>query len=152
MMVAFQMWLGNCVSGCESPLIFFSQALSCWWTHLGDLRGREPTSSYLSLKKMIPTALIFTILYPARVMLLLVYSMSTWRSTMGLWGILSGIYLETQHGPGIGQNWPLVLSGLTFTRYAISFHVLMYHLSSQNTVLYHYQTLYKKCWYFFIWM
>lgn len=134
MMVTFQVRAGSSVSGCDRPLIFFSQAPSCWWTRLGDLRDREPTSSYLSSKKMTPTALIFTTLYPARVILLPGYSMSTWRSITDLWGTLFGIYLETQTVHGTGQSWPSVLSGLTFIRYALyfSFPVLMHPLTSEN--------------------
>ena len=113
---------------------FFLQAPSCWWTRPGDLRDREPTSSYLSWRRMTPTALIFTTLCLARVILPLGHSTSTWRSIMGLWGALSGIYLETLTVHGIGQNWPSVPSGLTFIRYALyfSFPVLKYPLTSEN--------------------
>lgn len=53
---------------------------------------------------------------------------------MGLWGALSGIYLETLPVHGTGQNWPSVPSGLTFIRYALCFSspVLKYPLTSEN--------------------
>ena len=125
MMMASQKWPGSSFSYCDPPLIFFFffflQAPSCWWTRLGDPRDREPTSSYLSWRRMTPTALTFTTLCLARVILPLGHSMSTWRSIMGLWGALSGIYLETLTVHGTGQNWPSVPSGLTFIRYALYF-------------------------------
>lgn len=133
MMATFQKWPENSVSGCDSSLISFSQAPSCWWTRPAGLRDRGPTSSYLSSKRMTPTALIFTTSCPARVVLLLAYSTSTWRSITGLWGTPSGIYLEIQTVRGTGQSWPSVLSGLTFIRYALYVHcmfIYMHHVTS----------------------